>query len=343
MGPHRQDVQPGRERVRGVLRSARLAATLLRLERRHHPGALHPGLWQRGFLSSRAYLYPGIEDRSVPYLSDAAVERHVPRINAPTAQGLLEDKLVFYEALVARGLAAQAPEVFGVVVGGRFRPRVPSSVHRLRAQDRVVVKPVRGSGGRGVRVVSGPDIVASVEAAGSGVLVQELITGARDWAGSSERCLNTVRLVVLRLDDGSPLLAGAVHRFGTAASGFVDNVSAGGLCSRIDLDDGRLGPAVGLPRRAERVEHDVHPDTGRRLTGATVPQWQQVRELALDLMAHFPEADHVGWDVCLSDRGPLVVEGNGSMPNLNVLQFSGPFLQDGRVREFYRRHGLRPS
>lgn len=325
-----------------VVRNARLVGTLLRLERRQHPGALHPGLWRRGFLSNRAYLYPGIADRSVPYISDVAVERRLSHIHAPTARVLLEDKLVFYETLVARGMAARAPEVFGVVLAGRFRPRAPLCTDRLRAQDRVVLKPVSGGGGRGVRVVGGPDAVASAEAAGGDVLVQELVSPAPDWAGSSDRCLNTMRLVVLRSNDGQPVLAGAVHRFGTTASGFVDNIGAGGLCSRIDLVDGRLGPAVGLPRRARRVEHDVHPDTGRRLTGA-VTQWGQVRDLALNLMVRFPEVDHVGWELCLSDRGPLVVEGNGSTPNLNVLPFHGPFLHDDRVRAFYQHHGLRPS
>lgn len=328
-------------RLIAAVRAARLARTLVRLERRQHPGALHPALWRRGFLSSRAYLYPDIADPSVPYLSDVAVERRLPHVNAPTARLLLEDKLVFYETLVARGLGQHSPEVFGVVLRGRFRPRSLTSTERLRRQDRVVVKPVSGSGGRDVRVVAGPDLVAAVESAGVDVLVQELVAPAL-WAGSSSTCLNTMRLVVVRPRDGRPLLAGAVHRFGTAASGSVDNVSAGGLCSRIDLADGRLSPAVGLPHRARRVEHDVHPDTGHRLTGVRVPRWPEVRDLALTLMAGFPEADHVGWDLCLSDRGPLVLEGNGTTPNLNVLQFHGPFLQDDKVRDFYASHGLRP-
>ena len=133
-----------------------------------------------------------------------------------------------------------------------------------------------------------------------------------------------------------------MHRWGTSASGPVDNVSSGGLCSLVDLATGALGPAVGRPRGPRRVEHDVHPDTGQRITGLRVPDWGGVRRLALELMEAFPDVEHVGWDLCVTDRGPLVVEGNPGTPNPNVFQFHGPFLHDPRVRRYYVERGLLP-
>lgn len=317
--------------------------TLLRLERDQHPGALHPGMWRRGFLSNRRYLYPGITDKDVPYISDLTVESRLRNINTPTARSLLADKVVFYEALAGRGLADRSPEVFGSVLGGRFRPRSAEAGRRLLDLDQVVLKPVTGRGGRGVHVMSGRDVLSFEHAPSPDLVVQEQVVPSPCWADVNPSSLNTMRVVAVRPRHGDPVLAAAVHRFGTVRSGCVDNVSAGGICSRIDLEDGRLGPAVALPRAARRVEFDTHPDTGRRISGARVPDWPSVRALALRLMECFPEADHVGWDLCLSDRGPLVVEGNGEAPNLNVVQFHGPFLQDERVRRFYALHGVLPS
>lgn len=326
-----------------MVSAGRLGLTLVGLERSQHPGAVHPGMWRRGFLSNRRYLYPGIVDPAVPYISDYSVESRLRHINSATARSLLEDKVVFYEALVARGLAARSPEVYGAVLRGRYRGRSPEAADRLLAMESVVLKPVRGRGGSGVRVMSGEHVLSGTHPVTPDLLVQERVTPAQTWSDINPGSLNTMRVVVVRPPGGEPVLAAAVHRFGTAESGRVDNVSKGGICSRIDLESGQLTSAVALPRAAHRVELDSHPDTGRRISGMSVPDWPSVRALALQLMNGFPEVDHVGWDLCLSDRGPLVLEGNGEAPNLNILQFHGPFLQDQQVRRFYAAHGLLPS
>jgi hypothetical protein len=93
-----------------------------------------------------------------------------------------------------------------------------------------------------------------------------------------------------------------------------------------------------------RVVFDQHPDTGAQITGVTVPEWGQVRDLSLELMNAFPEMSHVGWDLAVSDRGVQIIEGNGNMPALDLFQFHGTFLEDPRLIEYYTSHGLlRPS
>lgn len=326
-----------------AVRSARLARRLVSLEWSQRPGPVHPSMWRRGFVSSRRELYPGITDPAVPYLSDATVERRLRTINSPTAQHLLDDKLAFGEALTARGLADRAPEIFGVVLAGSFRPRTPGATRRLTTHESVVLKPVTGRGGRGVAVVRSADVVSGPLPAGDDLLVQERLLPAPDWEDIHPATLNTIRVVALRPAHGPPVIAAAVHRFGTAASGAVDNVSSGGICSRIDLTDGTLGAAVASGRPARRVELHRHPDSGRQITGRQVPRWDAVMALAMELMSCFPELDHAGWDLCLTDRGPLVLEGNGGTPNPNIVQFHGPFLENPTVREFYASHGIHPS
>ena len=325
-------------------RTRRLVSRLPRIakrEREQFVGRLHPSLWLRGFLSNRWYAYPGIRDRSLPFLSDAAVEAWLETLNDPAAQRALTDKDAFQAALEERGLAASAPEVYGTIRSGAFVPRSAAARDRALAQASVVVKPVSGHGGRGVRVVAGGEVEALSDAAAPPLLVQEHLRQHRDLLAINPTSLNTLRLLAIRLEDG-PVIAAAVHRWGTAASGRVDNVSSGGLCSLVDLDTGVLGPAVGRPLQPRRVEHDVHPDTGQQITGVRVPQWDEVRSLGVRLMDAFPDLEHVGWDLCASDRGPLVVEGNPGTPNPNVFQFHGSFLHDPRVRRYYVERGLLP-
>jgi hypothetical protein len=90
------------------------------------------------------------------------------------------------------------------------------------------------------------------------------------------------------------------------------------------------------------VEIDHHPDTGTPITGVLVPHWSAVRDLGLQLMDAFPELDHVGWDLAVSDRGPRVIEGNAGMPDLALMQWHGSFLHDPRLVEYYRKRGMLP-
>jgi hypothetical protein len=67
---------------------------------------------------------------------------------------------------------------------------------------------------------------------------------------------------------------------------------------------------------------DRHPDTNARITGTILPLWSETKTLAI--LAHRSFADRVlvGWDIAITDEGPLIVEGNSS-PDLDILQRFG--------------------
>ncbi|CAA9432572.1 MAG: hypothetical protein AVDCRST_MAG35-2705, partial [uncultured Quadrisphaera sp.] len=303
---------------------------------------MHPSMWVRGFFSNRLYLYPGVRDPALPYISDARVHARMKQLNGRSAKALAEDKSLFADALVARGLGGTAPEVYGIITGGSFRPRSESAARRVRDLPAVVVKPVAGAGGRGVRLVAGAEVESYPAEPDVDLLVQEVLVQHPVLAAVNPASLNTLRVLAVRLP-GGPELVAAVHRWGTAATGAVDNVSAGGLCSHVDLATGVVGPAVGAPRGLQRVQHDEHPDTGARIAGLQLPHWQEVRELVGALMSAFPELDHVGWDLCVTGGGVRVVEANATMPNPNIFQYHGPFATDPQVRRYYVDRGLLPA
>lgn len=131
--------------MRTAGRAARVAVTLARLEHRQWAAALHPGLWRRGFLSSRHYLYPELDDSGLPYISDVAVEARLGRINPSRVQALTRDKVAFVEALAARDLANRAPHSYGVIRDKRFEGEGD-----LAALREVVLKPIKGRVDRGL-------------------------------------------------------------------------------------------------------------------------------------------------------------------------------------------------
>lgn len=88
----------------------------------------------------------------------------------------------------------------------------------------------------------------------------------------------------------------------------VDNFAAGGLASPINARTGELGTAVYKDPRLPST--DMHPDSGHRITGQTLPFWKE--SLALCQKAHemFREIATVGWDVAVTDEGPKLLEAN---------------------------------
>lgn len=322
-------------------RDARALVRLAKLEY-EHGGGVSPSMLRRGFLSNRRYFYPGIEDRSVPFVSDVAVHMHSHRLNTTTGRALVRHKHVFAEALLARGLADFAPETYGLVTRRGLLARSGDAAERLRAQDMVVLKPWVGLGGTAVRLAPAQEVFDLTVRQGQELVVQERLVQHPDLRPINPHALNTARLLTVRLPDG-PVVAAASHRWGTERSGAVDNVASGGLTSSVDKETGRLGPATETVHGRQVISHDRHPETGVQVAGVVLPQWAEVRDLALRLMNAFPELDHVGWDIAVTDRGPRVVEGNAGMPALTPFQLSGSFLRDDHLRAFYIRHGMLPA
>ena len=119
--------------------------------------------------------------------------------------------------------------------------------------------------------------------------------------------LCTVRVVTARAAGGEPQLIIAALRMPVGNSS-VDNFAAGGLASPIDLETGRLGPAVYKDPRKADVDH--HPDSRQQIAGEVVPFWNEVLDLCLRAHRCFPKVATVGWDVALTTEGPKLIEAN---------------------------------
>lgn len=243
------------------------------------------------------------------------VERHC----APQAREL-DDKWSFHRWCTAHQLPT--PRVVASFTHGRadepFHP--PPGVG-------LVAKPTLGRGGAGVTVWNagpdgsyiGPDglpwdvgrLAAEIGklSAGGQYLLQERVANHARLAPITPGGLSTARIVTARPPGADPVVLSATYGFpiGDAA---VDNFHAGGLCASIDLPTGRLGPAVLARPEACTSSFAHHPQTGARIEGTVLPHWAEVVELALRAHGHADEVPFVGWDLAITDGGPLILEAN---------------------------------
>lgn len=83
-----------------------------------------------------------------------------------------------------------------------------------------------------------------------------------------------------------------------------------------------VGPAADLCLPRLRGRHPVthHPDTGAVLVGAVVPSWREATDLVIRAHGEVPEFSRfvfLGWDVAITNEGPLLIETNSGWSEFN--------------------------
>ncbi len=120
--------------------------------------------------------------------------------------------------------------------------------------------------------------------------------------------LATVRLLTV-LMDGKPRLLRACWKI-PAGEHAADNFwRPGNILAQLDLESGRVLRVI---RRSANDCEEIanHPDTGVRITGTVVPNWNEVTKLAYDSAKLLDELPLVGWDIAPVDSGAILAEAN---------------------------------
>lgn len=140
------------------------------------------------------------------------------------------------------------------------------------------------------------------------IILQPKISNSQELTGVTGHALSTVRIVSIRRPQREPELMLVCFRMATGDK-VADNFAFGGIAAPVSLDDGVLGAGVLMHvDLAEPIR--LHPDTGAAIAGRALPHWQAVKALALAAHAAFPTMASVGWDIAITDDGPVLVEGN---------------------------------
>ncbi|ADJ28609.1 sugar-transfer associated ATP-grasp domain-containing protein [Nitrosococcus watsonii] len=150
----------------------------------------------------------------------------------------------------------------------------------------------------------------------------------------------SVRVVTLL--DPEPIVISTLWKV-AVGNAMADNYwEPGNLVGPIDPETGvvgRLFTGLGLQRR----NVSEHPDTGKRLVGITLPDWEQVLELCREGTASLPGLKMQAWDIALTDQGPVMLEvniiGGVRLPQLVV----DAGMNRGPLREMLRKYGYMPS
>ena len=138
------------------------------------------------------------------------------------------------------------------------------------------------------------------------VLLQARLRNHEDLIPIAGNALSTARIVTVQPAEGEPAVALGVYRM-AIGDAVADNFTAGGVAAPIDLDTGKLGAAV---TKAGRTGVTYHPNSGAPIEGTQLPFWTEAKELAMRAHREFAQMPSVGWDVAITQAGPILIEGN---------------------------------
>lgn len=190
-------------------------------------------------------------------------------------------------------------------------------------EKKFVIKKATGQAGKQVEVVSSSGmnaeaVIKLMEAKGFDLLERYVIQHD-DLMRLSPAALNTVRIVTQYNNGVAEVLLAFIR---ISVNMKVDNLSAGNYGANfgapIDLTTGKI-MAPGMYIDITKPSEYYHPVTKVKLVGFQIPFWQESIELVKKAACHIPQNRSVGWDVGITNQGPVLIEGNHNWNYLSQL------------------------
>jgi hypothetical protein len=145
-------------------------------------------------------------------------------------------------------------------------------------------------------------------------IFQEVISNIPLLAEAHPNSINSLRVITL-FTEKEPLILYAILKMGNN-SARTDNAHTEGIYVGVDLSTGRLFDKAYDENLNEFYEH---PLTKFKFPGKVIPNFSEVITISKKAALLFPETKIIGWDIALTNNGPIILEGNSS-PGLTIIQ-----------------------
>lgn len=140
----------------------------------------------------------------------------------------------------------------------------------------------------------------------SGAVLEEIVEQDPEYGKMSPKSLSVIRIGTLRVK-------GKVHFLGTFTQmGVSDNLivgaSRGAIMVGVNINTGVV-ETKGYYENGDTTEE--HPVSHLKLKGFQYPRWNELLDMLKEAASNMmPTINYVGWDVALTPKGWVVIEGN---------------------------------
>ena len=153
-------------------------------------------------------------------------------------------------------------------------------------------------------------------AANTPMLVQPWLRNHPSIADLALDSLITIRVVTCGNERGEPEVTLAMLRLLAKLEPKWKSLPDEEYAAPINIVSGEMGLFTGDNFRTSHLRYETHPITGAQINGRVLPEWQAIMNLSIAAHKAFPHRLLIGWDIALTENGPVVLEGNS---NLDVM------------------------
>lgn len=198
------------------------------------------------------------------------------------------------------------------------------------------LKLVKGYGGFNIKYVSSKEELLKIKNdwENEEYIIQQEVHNIKALKVINPKSLNTIRIVT-GYDKIKYIVLASVLRCGTKESGKLDNFSSGGMAVGIDnngylmkygyLDNGNF--------------NFFHPVTKIVFEGLEIPFYEEAVEVALKAHKVFNKIPLIGWDIAITNEGPILIEGNQGW-SIKIMQICHGGLKkecDEVLKKWYKK------
>ena len=188
----------------------------------------------------------------------------------------------------------------------------------VKKHNVIMVKPVDQSGGANVeKIVIDPQTniakLYEVLKSTKQYLVEDYVKQHKEMNRLCKASVNTLRIVTVRKEGHTTVMLRAI-RIGNGIRD-VDNFHSGGMYTLFSDKGVITKPAMDR----EGKLFTVHPTSKVPITGFQIPYYQEAIQMALKASEKIPQVGLVGWDIAITDKGPVLIEGN-ELPGYDIYQ-----------------------
>lgn len=199
------------------------------------------------------------------------------------------------------------------------------------------IKPTDGIGGKGIlKVNKGERISLEDLSIDKDYIIEQTLVQAEELNQINPFCINTLRVVTVRLG-GKIVIPNCFLRIGRGEA-YVDNASLGGVFVTYDIDENKLGSTAYQLFKNGAKSFSRHPVSNFIFKGASLPFNDEVRSLVTNAAESFEDIDLIGWDVALTQDGPVIIEGNDN-PHIVGMQITSQGLLNNNIyKEIFKEY-----
>lgn len=188
--------------------------------------------------------------------------------------------------------------------------------------NKIFIKPIHGRGGKGIYIaheddgnfyVNGTIVDLNYIASLNGdYVIEPGITQCEYMSDIYPNSVNTLRVITKRdIQTNEISIVAITLRMGCFGRE-VDNGSQGGLLLGIDINAGTpIYPYAVFEYGSEKFEH--HPDTGYSFSKFQINDWGEIKRQLIMYAERLRVLNLAGWDIAITDDGPMVIEVNAQM------------------------------